>query len=413
VSIGTNWAGYHEYRATTLHEPSTIEELQDAVAGAPQIRALGSRHSFNDLADSAELVSVAGLDPAIEVDPSGSTVSFSAGVLYGDLAAALEAEGFALHNMASLPHISVAGAVATGTHGSGDRNGNLATAVAGVEYVTASGELVALRRGDADFAGAVVSLGALGIASRITLDVEPSFEVRQDVYEGLQWSTLLDNLDAVTSAAYSVSVFTTWAGEDVGMLWLKSRADGAVPPSELLGVPRAPEDRHPLAEMPATNTTRQGGVPGPWNDRLPHFKMGFTPSNGEELQTEYIVPRRNAVAAIEAVRALGERITPHLHVTELRTMAADDLWLSGAYGTDALAIHFTWKLEPDAVLPLLPLIESALAPYDARPHWGKLFDAVRPEVYPRLGDFVALAERMDPAGKFRNEFLDRHVFNAG
>lgn len=409
MSIGTNWARYYEYRAAVLHEPTTIEELQDVVAGSPQLRALGSRHSFNDIADSAELVTLARLDPAIDVDREASTVSLAGGVLYGDLATVLEAEGVALHNMASLPHISVAGAVATGTHGSGDDNGNLATAVAALDIVTGSGEIVTLRRGDADFDGAVVSLGALGIVSRITLDVQPSFEVRQDVYEGLSWNALLENFDAVTSSAYSVSVFTDWQGDDIYSVWLKSRVDADVPPSELFDAPRAPEDLHPLQEMPSENTTRQGGVPGPWNDRLPHFRMGFTPSNGDELQTEYLVPRRYAVAAIEAVRALGDRVTPLLHVTELRTMAADQLWLSGAYGTDAVGIHFTWKFEPEGVLALLPVIEAALEPFDVRPHWGKLFTSVRPELYPRRADFVALTERLDPAGKFRNSFLEKYL----
>jgi len=410
VSIGTNWARYHEYRASILHEPTTTEQLQEVVAGSPRIRALGSRHSFNDLADSDELVTLAGIEPDIDVDRDASIVTFSAGLRYGDLATVLEAEGVALHNLASLPHISVAGAVATGTHGSGDRNGTLSSAVAAIEVVTASGELLTIRRGDPDFAGAVVSLGALGVVSRLSLDIEPTYEVRQDVYEGLAWTELLENYDAITSAAYSVSVFTDWQGDDIYSVWLKSRVDGDVPPSELFGAPRASDDLHPLQEMPSENTTRQGGVPGPWNDRLPHFRMGFTPSNGDELQTEYLLPRENAVAAIEAVRALRDLITPVLHVTELRTMAGDDLWLSGAFGGDTSAIHFTWKFEPERVLRLLPVIEETLAPFQARPHWGKLFHSVDTSLYPNLGEFVTLAERLDPAGKFRNEFLEKNVF---
>ena len=410
MSIGTNWAGYYEYRATTLHRPTSVEELQEVVAGSPRIRALGSRHSFNDLADSDEMVTLADLPADIEVDEPAATATFSGGVRYGELSAVLEAQGWALHNLASLPHISVAGAIATGTHGSGIANGNLATAVSALEFVTASGDLVTLRRGDVGFEGAVVSLGALGVVSRVTLDLEPSFEMRQDVYEGITWPVLLDQLDEVLASAYSVSVFTTWESEKVGKLWLKSRTDDAVPPSELFGAARAPEDRHPLEGMSAENATRQGGVPGTWNDRLPHFRMGFTPSNGEELQTEYLVPLRHARAAIEAVRGLSERIAPLLYVTELRTMAGDNLWLSGAQGTDALAIHFTWKLEPTGVLDLLPTLERALKPFDARPHWGKIFHAVDRSLYPRLPEFVQLAERMDPAGKFRNEYLEKNVF---
>ncbi|MEP6479769.1 MAG: FAD-binding protein, partial [Rhodoglobus sp.] len=328
MSVGTNWAGYHEYRADTLHRPTTVEQLRDIVATAPRIRALGTRHSFNDLADSAELVSLEGIDPGIVIDPDTETVSFSAGLRYGDLATVLQDAGWALRNLASLPHISVAGAIATGTHGSGDRNGNLSRAVSGLEFVTASGELRSITPVDPDFDGAVVALGALGVLSRVTLDIEPTFTVRQDVYQGLGWSALLDNFDAITSRAYSVSVFTEW--QQITSVWLKSRMDAAKPPQDLFGAKPFIASTHMIADMPASNTTVQGGVPGPWNERLAHFKLGFTPSNGDELQTEYLVPRRFAVQAVEAIRALADRITPHLHVTELRTMAADSLWLSGA-----------------------------------------------------------------------------------
>lgn len=410
MSIGFNWAGNHEYRASTLHRPTSLEQLQDVVAKAPKIRALGSRHSFNDLADSAEVVTLEGMPPAIAIDAESETVSFSAGLRYGDLGTILEREGWALRNLASLPHISVGGAIATGTHGSGDRNGTLSRAVSGLVLVTASGAVRTISPADPEFDGAVVALGALGVVHRVTLDIEPTFQVRQDVYTGLTWTKLLDNYDAITSRAYSVSVFTNWEGEEVGTVWLKSRMDGAKPPQDLYGATPAHTGLHPLPDQPASNTTEQRGIPGAWIDRLPHFKLEFTPSNGEELQTEYIVPRRNAVAAITAVRALASQITPLLHITELRSMAADSLWLSGAYETDAIGIHFTWKKEPDAVLALLPVIEEALAPFDARPHWGKLFHAVDKSLYPKLPEFVALALELDPEGKFRNSFLERHVF---
>ena len=409
VSIGTNWARYFEYSATTLHSPTSIDELRQIVATAPTIRALGSRHSFNDLADSAELVTLDGLAPDIRIDEETETVSLSAGVRYGDLAAELELHGWALRNMASLPHISVAGAIATSTHGSGDRNGTLARAVSGLELVTATGDLRTITPADEAFDGAVVSLGALGIVARVTLDIEPSYQVRQQVYSGPRWEHLLDNYDAITARAYSVSIFTDWSDDSKTTVWLKGRLDERALPQDLYRAKPLTEDVN-LAEGTENNTTRQGGVPGPWNERLPHFRMGFTPSNGDELQTEYLVPRHHAVAALRAIRSLGDRITPHLHITELRTMAADSLWLSGAYQTDATAIHFTWKNEPSAVLPLLPVIEAALEPFDARPHWGKLFASVNRELYPRLDDFVALAHEFDPTGKFRNPFLDRNVF---
>jgi xylitol oxidase len=410
MGIGTNWSRHHEYAASVLHRPRSVEELQDVVAAAPSIRALGSRHSFNDIADSAELVSLDALEPAIEIDSESETVSLSGGVRYGELATVLQRDGWALRNLASLPHISVAGAIATGTHGSGDHNGTLSRAVAGIEFVSGSGEIVAVSPVDDVFDGSVVSLGALGVVSRLTLDIEPTFEVRQDVYNGLGWADLLDRFDSITSRAYSVSVFTGWVGETVGPVWMKSRMGAAKPPQSLYGATRAGHDQHPLADMPPANTTTQGGVPGPWLDRLPHFRFEFTPSNGEELQSEYLIPRSHALDAIRAIRALGERIAPHLHVSEIRTMAADSLWLSGAYETDAVGIHFTWHFEPTEVLPLLPVMEDALAPFDARPHWGKLFHSVPRHLYPRLPDFVELAERFDPAGKFRNAFLERNVF---
>lgn len=402
-SIGHNWAGYHEYRATTLHRPTSLEQLQDVVAASPRIRALGTRHSFNDLADSAELVTLEAMPPAIAIDAQSETVSFSAGLRYGDLGVALERAGWALRNLASLPHISVGGAVATGTHGSGDRNGTLSRAVSGLTLVGASGAVRTLSPADPGFDGAVVALGALGIVHRITLDIEPSFRVRQDVYDGLTWTGLLDDFDRIMARGYSVSVFTGWTGEEVGSVLLKSRIGETKPPQDLFGATPS----HAAAQE---SQTERRGIPGPWIDRLPHFKLGYTPSNGTELQTEYLVPRRHALAALRAVRALGDRISPHLLVSELRSMAADSLWLSGAYETDALGIHFTWKKEPDAVLALLPVIEEALAPFDARPHWGKLFHSVRRELYPRLPDFVELAAELDPEGKFRNEFLERHVF---
>lgn len=410
MSVGWNWAQHYEYRASTLHRPATLEQLQDVVAKAPKIRALGTRHSFNDLADSAELVTLDAMPAAISIDPESETVSFSAGLRYGDLGQALQRAGWALRNLASLPHISVAGAVATGTHGSGDRNGTLSRAVSGLTIVTASGALRTISPADPEFDGAVVALGALGVVHRVTLDIEPTYQVRQDVYQGLTWVKLLDHFDAITARAYSVSIFTGWAGEDVGTVWLKSRMDAAKPPQNLFGAHPAHVSLHPLPDQPASSTTEQRGIPGAWIDRLPHFKLDFTPSNGDELQTEYIVPRHHAVDAIQAVRALSDRISPLLHISELRTMAADSLWLSGAYETDAVGIHFTWKKNPDAVLALLPAIEEALAPFEARPHWGKLFHSVRKELYPRLPDFVALAQDFDPEAKFRNEYLEQNVF---
>jgi alditol oxidase len=409
----TNWAGNYTYRATNLHRPASLDELSAIVASAPKIRALGSRHCFNDIADSAELISVEGLDQAIEIDRDASTVTFNAAMRYGDLALALERQGLAIHNMASLPHISVGGAVATSTHGSGDRNGNLATAVAGLELVTSEGEILRVKRGDADFNGMVVGIGALGVITRLTLDIQPSFQMRQRVYQNLDWSVVSERFDDVMSAAYSVSLFTDY-GDTVGEVWCKSRLDVVEDlGDDLLGAPLSTLPLHPVPSLSPENCTEQRGVPGAWLDRLPHFRLDAIPASGDELQTEYMIARHHAVEALQIIRDLSPKFRPPLMISEVRTSTADDLWLSSAYGRDTVCIHFSWRNDWAAVKRVLPLIEEALAPFSPRPHWGKLFLATAAEIaprYERLPDFRRLAERLDRRGAFRNAFLDRHVF---
>lgn len=419
---GVNWAGNYAYRAAKLHRPRSLEQLQEIVAGAAGVHVLGSRHSFTGIGDAAELISLEALHadealPAgVVVDREQGAVSFGGGVKYGELVQRLDDEGLALHNLASLPHISVAGAVATATHGSGVRNGNLATAVRAMELVTSAGELLRVSRGDRDFDGMVVGLGALGVVTRLTLDVEPAFEVRQDVYEGLAWHALAEHFDEILATGYSVSVFTLF-GPTVDMVWVKSRTDGRRPPDgDLFGALPAPVDRHPVIGLDPTPCTPQRGRPGPWSDRLPHFRMGFTPSAGEELQAEYLLPRRSAAAAVEALRGIADRIRPVLMVCEIRTVAADDLWMSMNYGEDSVAFHLTWVPDQDAVEEVLRVMEEVLAPFSARPHWGKLFCADATAVaalYPRHGDFVDLLERTDPRGAFRNAWLEAKVLGAG
>lgn len=413
TSPGANWAGNYTYRAARLVRPTSPGEIPSLVSTGGPVRVLGSRHSFNDIADTTgTLISLEDIDPSIEIDEEARTATFSAGIRYGELAEHLHAAGWAIHNLASLPHISVAGAVATGTHGSGDANGNLATAVRSIEFVDGTGTVVRLSRGDADFDGAVVGLGAFGVVTRMTLDIEPTFEVRQDVFTGMTWENLLANYDAVTSSAYSVSVFTNWSDATLGSVWLKSRVDAGPVPEELFGAVRETADLHPLPDQPAGNTTVQGGVPGPWSDRLSHFKLGFTPSNGDEIQSEYLLPRTEALTAIAALREIADRISPLLLISELRSMAADDLWLSGAYGRDTVAIHFTWKMLPDEVRAILPEIEKRLLPLGARPHWGKVFTADSAQLaplYPKLADFRALVRKYDPDRVFGNDFLGRTI----
>ena len=411
-----NWAGNYTYRAARLHRPSTLEQVRDIVARAPRIRVLGSRHSFNGIADSSELLTLDSLPANVTVDHQARTVSLAGSVRYGELAEVLNAEGVALANLASLPHISIAGAVATATHGSGDANHNLATSVAALELVTSTGEIVTPRRGDPDFDGLVVSLGALGAVTRITLDIEPAYQVRQRVFEGLTWDALFEHFDEITSSGYSVSVFTRW-GKTTDQVWVKSRVTDAPEQvrDDLFGARPATTERHPILGMDPVNATKQLGVPGPWSDRLSHFRMGFTPSAGDEIQSEYIVARRHAAAAIEAVHALAATVRPLVQVCEIRTIAADQLWMSPQYGQDTIGIHFTWKRDEDAVRRVLSDVEAALGPFDARPHWGKVFlteaDVIS-RLYERLPDFSRLAARFDPRGAFRNEWLETHVLGA-
>jgi xylitol oxidase len=315
-----------------------------------------------------------------------------------------------------LPHISVAGACATATHGSGEKNGTLSTAVSHLELVTASGDLVHLKPGDPDFTAAVVGLGALGVITRVSLKVQPTYKVRQFVYQDLPLREMQDHFDEIEAAGYSVSLFTDWRDKKISEVWIKVR-DGQGPkfpaPPEWFGARLATHNLHPIAGLSAENCTEQMGVPGPWYDRLPHFRMGFTPSAGKELQTEYLLPRRHAIEAILAVERLRDQISPHLLISEIRTIAADDLWMSTAYRRPSVAIHFTWQQDWPAVRNLLPVIERELQPWGARPHWGKLFSVPKAQLrerYPQWDSFIALARRYDPQGKFRNSFLDQTLF---
>ena len=400
-----------------MHRPTTRDELCEIVAGCPRLRVTGSRHSFNGIADSAELISLEALPQTVTVDPESMTVTISAGLTYAQLGESLRAEGLALHNLASLPHINVAGAISTGTHGSGDRSGNLATAVAALEIVTSTGETVMAARGQPDFDGMVVGLGSLGVITSLTLDVEPAYEVQQSVFLGLDWEALYGNFDEVTSAGDSVSLFTSW-GSEIDQVWIKRRTERepSEDPGNLFGAAPAAAQLHPIPGCDPVNCTTQLGIPGDWSDRLPHFRAGFIPSSGNEIQSEYIVPRRHAIDAIQATRALADYIRPVLQVSEIRTLAADSLWMSPEYQRDSVAIHFTWQPAPDAVGAALARVEVALAPFEARPHWGKLFLAEAPQVaplYPRLADFARLVASLDPPGAFRNEWLETHLLGTG
>ncbi len=409
----TNWAGNVTFRAERLHRPTTVQQLQQTVAGARRIRALGTAHSFNRIADTtADLVSVAGLPRVVEPDSARGCVRVSAGTRYGELVGPLQDAGLALHNLGSLPHISVGGACATGTHGSGVGNGTLASAVSALEMVTADGSLVRLTR-DGDpghFDGCVVALGALGVVTTLELDVQPSYDVRQYVYDGLAIEALHADFDEVMSAGYSVSVFSTWSSARVCQVWRRLRvAADQHAPQQWLGATLADGPRHPIQGLPGALCTEQLGVPGPWHERLPCFRLDFTPSSGQELQSEWFVRREDAVTALAALEDLRDRIAALLDVAEIRSIAADPLWLSPSAGRDTVALHFTWVPREPAVLEIVAAIEERLQAFDARPHWGKV-STMAPSLvrqrYERFSQFEGMVREYDPAGKLRNEMLD-------
>jgi alditol oxidase len=411
-----NWAGNYTYSAARFHEPETIEQVRGIVAGCKKLRTLGTRHSFNGIADSDhDLISLGRLDRVLQLDGARGRVTVEGGVRYGQLGEYLHQHDYALSNLASLPHISIAGACATGTHGSGARNGNLATAVVAMEIVTADGNVVEFsrdRQGEA-FMGMVVGLGGFGVVTKLTLELVPTFNVRQSVYENLPVSQLEKHFDDVMSSGYSVSLFTDWQSDSVNQVWLKSVAPGSDPPRDLFGAAAAHADLHPIKSISAKNCTAQMGVPGPWHERLPHFRMDYTPSSGEELQSEYFVPRDRAVSAFRAIAGLRQKLLPLLHISEIRSIAADKLWMSQCFERDSVAIHFTWKQNWPAVRDLLCVIEKELEPFDARPHWGKNFvmsPARLQSLYRKLPDFRQLLLSHDPLGKFRNAFMNAYIF---
>ncbi|WP_435273387.1 FAD-binding protein [Streptomyces parvulus] len=406
----TNWAGNITYTAEELLRPRSPRALGALVAGSARLRVLGSGHSFNEIAQPGAggvLLSLADLPSVVDVDTAARTVRVGGGVRYAELARRVHARGLALPNLASLPHISVAGSVATGTHGSGVGNGSLASAVREVELITADGSALTLARGDGRFGGAVTSLGALGVVTSLTLGLEPAYEVEQHVFTEMPLAGLdTATFEAVMASAYSVSLFTDWRAPGFRQVWLKRRTDQPLP--EFPYAKPAVDRMHPVPGMPAVNCTEQSGVPGPWHERLPHFRADFVPSSGAELQSEYLMPREHALAALHAMDAIREVVAPVLQTCEIRAVAADAQWLSPSYGRDTVAAHFTWVEDTAAVLPVVRELERALAPFAARPHWGKVFttpSAALRALYPRLDDFRSLARALDPAGKFGNGFV--------
>jgi xylitol oxidase len=416
-----NWAGNLKYSTGNVHYPKTIEEVQAVVKKCDKLKALGSRHSFNRIADSSEnQISLKEMNKVVSLDKKANTITVEGGARYGEFAAYLHENGYALPNLASLPHITVIGACATATHGSGVKNGNLSTSVSAIEFVNAAGEVVTLskQKDGEEFYGAVVGLGALGVVTKVTLDLLPTFDMKQVVYRNLPMQELKNNFDDIQSRGYSVSLFTDWKNKNINEVWIKSRVEkGDVSASdlELYGAKRATQNMHPVEDQSAENVTEQMGKPGPWYERMAHFKMGFNPSTGKELQSEYFVPIENAYEAMMAIEKLHDKISPHLFISEIRTINADNFWLSPCYKKTCVAFHTTWKQEVDTVMGLLPLMEEQLAPFNPIPHWAKLFTmspAVVQSKYEKLADFKQLVAKYDQNGKFRNEFLAKNLYTS-
>ena len=415
-----NWAGNLEYSTSKIDYPKSLEEVQQIVKKHSKLKVLGTRHCFNTIADSKyNFISLREMKKIVSLDANAKTVTVEGGIKYGELCPWLNDEGFALHNLASLPHISVAGAITTATHGSGVKNKNLCGPVEALEIVTADGDVINFSKKDGEkFYAAVVGLGAIGVITKVTLNIQPTFMMRQWVYIKMPLQQIKEHFDEIVSSGYSVSLFTDWQNESINEVWIKSLVDdasNAEAKKDFFGAAPATKNVHPIIELPAENCTEQMGVPGTWYERLPHFKMGFTPSSGKELQAEYFVPHEHAVEAIQAIQKMGKEIGPHLFISEIRTIDADDFWMSTCYKQPSVTIHFTWKQEWNAVSKLLPAIEKELAPFNAKPHWGKLF-TMSPSTlasrHQKMNDFKKVVAEFDSKGKFRNEFLEKNIYGS-
>jgi xylitol oxidase len=401
----TSWSGTVTYHFAAEHRPSDLDALRTLVSGSRALRPVGTAHTFSDLPDGAEAVSLAAFD-TVEVAEDRTSVRVGAGMTHATLAEALAPHGLALENLASLPHLNVVGAVATATHGSGVRTRNLATQVRALELVLASGDLLTLRRGDDDLAGAVVGLGLLGVVHHVELDVVPAVPHRQLVLHDADVEGLPDRLHALLDLGRSVSVFTRWDGTP-HRVWVKWRDDDPAPDPHPLGLRVADQPEHPIAGLDTIHCTLQGGVPGPWVERLPHFRPGYLPSVGDEVQSEYHLPREHGPAAARALADVGHLLDAALLTSEIRAVAADDLWLSPQSGQDTCSFHFTWTSDTTLASAAALVVEEALAPFSPRPHWGKHFNLDVRDAYPRLPDFLALRERLDPDRTFVGPWAER------
>lgn len=401
-----NWSRNVEFQDLAYLQPSSLQELQEVIRENERIRVRGTAHCFNQIADtSAVSVNLSHMPEVIEIDGRVPSVTVSAGMTFGQLAPRLNQEGWALSNLASLPHISIAGSVATGTHGSGITNQNLANQILSLHVVLEDGTLKKISKGEELFDPLVVGLGLGVVVYKYEMKIEKTFNIRQVIYEEISRIELQRDFDSIMSSAYSVSYFTDWSNLGRGNLWCKFRASEIIPDS-IAGSKKANQKYHPIPSFNPEACTDQLEIPGPWHERLPHFKLEFTPSAGDEIQSEFFLDIKDASDAISALEKIASEIYPLLWISEIRTIAADNLWLSGSYHRTTAAIHFTWK-RSDAIYPLIKKIETLLSQFAYRPHWGKAFFA-RPDylkrVFPQVDEFKKVIMGLDPSQKFSNSF---------
>lgn len=403
-----NWGGNLQFRQEALAQPETLAELATLIRDN-QVRPAGTLHSFSPIATGEGIMlSAAGLKVAPAIDPASKTARVGAASRYGDIALALEAQGLALRNMGSLPHISLAGASATGTHGSGDGNQILSASLISFSFLNHKGELITLRRGDDLFEPCRLGLGAHGLWVEAELSVVESYQMRQDIYRDIPWAYFLEDPARLSAAGYSVSLFGKWGSDTIDQAWVKSRVSDGTPPAEIAGIRAATESLKELAPGVGDNLTEQAGRPGPWLHRLPHFRLDATPSAGDEIQTEYFFTRDQIVGAIEVVHSLAHEVNPVLIITEIRSIAQDDAWLSPMRRGDSIALHFTFKNDVPAVTRVVEKLEAALAPFNPIPHWGKVNGFTGEQlaaVHPKLAEARTVFDELDPEGKFSSPYL--------
>jgi alditol oxidase len=414
----SNWSKNQSFKFRKIFYPTSTDEIVSIVKSAKKVKVIGTAHSFNTSAaaddgyeEETDLICLSNLCVNPILDEEKKTITVSAGSKFGEIFhwISINAPNFALHNSASLPHISVGGAIATATHGSGVKHGNLSSAVVSLELIKANGEIMNISRETkgSEFDGYIVHLGCLGVVTRVTLSLVSAFNIRQDCFVCLDFDIALQNIDEILSSGYSVSLFTTWSNRLFEQVWRKSTPDTVFETETFFGSKKAITKIHPCDQSPECCTEQLGQV-GPSYERLPHFKFEFQPSVGDELQSEFFIARADAAAALEAIMSLSKVISPLLFITEVRSIASDKLWMSTAYDRESVAIHFTWKPLWNEVQKVLPMIEIALEKFSARPHWGKLFSHKAETIsliYPKINDFAALREQLDPEAKFVNKFL--------